>query len=201
MTSVGLESSGFRLRGLLRLAKQTRENLPRGIFAETNRRVEIFLFRKAVVREQLVPIRFGNFLQAAAEVAGIFLQKLLPHFRGFFALVQVDPLADLAAGVRRLDEAEPVAAGRVAFVGENFDHVAADDLMAQRNHLAVHFCAHALVADFGVHGISKVDWRGAAGQLQNPAFGREGVNFDRRQIHFQAWTEIRPAPAALATTQ
>ncbi len=116
---------------------------------------------------------------------GFLLQQFLPHVRGFFALVQIDPLADLAARMRGLDEAEPIPARRVAFVGENFDHVAANNFMAQRHHLAVHLCAHALMADFGVHGIGEVDGSGPAGQLQHAPFGRERVNLDGRQIHFQ----------------
>ncbi len=116
---------------------------------------------------------------------GFFFQQLLSHVRGFFAFVQIDPLADLAACVRGLDEAEPIPARRVPFVGEDFHHVAADDFMAQRNHLAVHFGADALMTDFRVHGIREIDGRGAAGHLQNAAFGRERVNLDGREIHFQ----------------
>ena len=116
---------------------------------------------------------------------GFLLQQLLSHVRGFFALVKIDPLANLAARVRGLDEAQPVPARRMAFLGQNFDHVAADDFMAQRHHLAVHLCAHALMADFRVHGIGKIDRRRAPGHLEHAPFGREGVDFDGRQIHFQ----------------
>src|SRR5580693_5021500 len=87
--------------------------------------------------------------------------------------------------MRRLDETEPVPARRVSLVGENFDYVAADNFMAQRHHLAVHFCAHALMTDFGMHGIRKVDRRGASWHLENAPFGRERVHLDGREIDLQ----------------
>jgi len=92
---------------------------------------------------------------------------------------------DLAFGVGGLDEAEPVAAGAVAFLRENFHHVAAHDFVAQRDHLAVHFGADALVADFGVHGVGKINWGGAPRQFQDASFGSEGIDLDGREIHFQ----------------
>src|SRR5580692_1071116 len=176
----------FRFPDLFRFAKQARENLPRGIFAKTDGGVEILLFREAVVSEQFFPLRFGNFLEAAAELPGLLLKKLLAHVGGFFAFVQIDPLADLAARMRGLDETEPVPARRVAFARENFNHVAADNHMAQRHHLAVHFCAHALMTDFGMHGIGEIHGSGAPRHLQNAAFGRERVDLDGREIHLES---------------
>src|SRR6266702_7719960 len=79
----------------------------------------------------------------------------------------------------------PAATGVVSFLGDDFHDIAAGDFMAQRNHLAVHFCADALVADFGVHHVCKIDGSSAARKLQHAAFRRELVDFDGGEIHFQ----------------
>src|SRR2546428_7443323 len=57
--------------------------------------------------------------------------------------------------------------------------------MAQRNHLAVDLCADALVADFGVNHVGKINGGGATRKLEHAPFRRERVDFDRRQIDFQ----------------
>src|SRR5260370_15052239 len=91
-------------------------------------------------------ILFCNFLEAAAEVARFLLKQPLAHLRGFFAFLQIDPMADFAARVRGLRKAEPIAARAVALLSEDFDDIAADDLVAQRNHLPVTLLAHPMMA-------------------------------------------------------
>jgi len=87
-------------------------------------------------------------------MAGFILEHALAHFGGFFALLSLIS-GGFCFSPRRINEAEPIAAGFVAFLRENFDDVAASDFVAQRNHLAIHFRADALVADFGVDHVSK----------------------------------------------
>ena len=118
-------------------------------------------------------------------MARFIFQQLAAHLGSFLALFHVDPVANFAFGVGGLDEAEPIAIGMMALLRKNFDHIAAGDFVAQRNHLAVHFCAGALMADFGMNGVSKIDGCCAAWQFQHSAFGRKRVNFDGREIDFQ----------------
>src|SRR6266446_3192702 len=73
----------------------------------------------------------------------------------------------------------------VALLRENFYHVATGNFVAQRNHLSIHLCAHALVADFGLNHVSKIDRSGAARKFHNAAFRSESVNFNRGEIDFQ----------------
>ncbi len=119
------------------------------------------------------------------ERARFFFHQALAHFRGFFALVQIDPVADFTARMRRLNETEPIAARRVAFLRENFDDIAIHDFVAQRDHLAVHFCADALVADFGVDGVGEIDGRGAARKFDDAAFRSERIDFCSGEVDFQ----------------
>ncbi len=72
-------------------------------------------------------------------------------------------MLDLVAGARALDEGEPVAAGLVIFLRDDFDDVAGAQLGAQRHHAAVDLGADAGVADLGVNGVGEVDRRAVGG--------------------------------------
>src|SRR5579885_720316 len=179
-----------RAGGFGGFAEDSGEDLARGIFSEADGGVEVLRFREAMLGGQLEHFVLGNFLQAFAEMARFVFEEALAHFGGFFALLDVDPVTDFAFCVRGLREGEPVAAGPVALLGEDFDHVAADDFVAERNHLAIYLGADALVADFGVHGIREVDRCGAARQLEDAALGRESVNLERREVDLERAQEF-----------
>ena len=78
----------------------------------------------------------------------------------------------------------------MSFLRQNLDNVAIHDFMAQRHHLAVHFCADALVTDFRVNrvrevNVSSLGERGLA-VLGDDAVG-DRLGLDRGQlIAFQA---------------
>src|SRR5713226_421769 len=180
----GLGVCGLGLRGFFRFTEKAGEDLAGGIFSEADGSVKIFNSRKAVIGNEFEDVGFGNFLEAAAEMTRFVFEQALAHFPGFFAFLLVDPVADLAFRRGGLNEAEPVAAGVVTLLGENLNHVAAADFMAQRDHLAVHLCADALVPHFGVHHVSKIDRGGAARKFQDAAFGRKRVYLNGPEIHF-----------------
>ena len=97
----------------------------------------------------------------------------------------MNPLANLAARARSVDEGKPVARRRVALLRDDFDHVAIGQRVAQRNHFAIHFCAGALMAHFGVDRVREIHRRGAARQHHHAPLRREGVNLFGIQIHAQ----------------
>src|SRR5258707_1080968 len=181
----GLGVDGLGVGRFFRFSEKAREDLAGGIFSEADGSVEILHFGKAVVGNELEDVGFGNFLEAAAEMTRFVFEQALAHFRGFFAFLLVDPVANLAFRRRGFYKAEPIAAGVVTFLRENLDDVAAGDFMAQRDHLAVYFCADALVSHFGVNHVGKIDRGGAARKFQHAAFRRKRLNLDRREIHFQ----------------
>src|SRR5579863_5445105 len=76
---------------------------------------------------------------------------------GFLALVRVNPMANFAAAARGLHKLQPVAAGTVALLRDDFDHIAIGEHVAQRHDLAVDLGANALMANFRVDGISEID--------------------------------------------
>jgi len=73
----------------------------------------------------------------------------------------------------------------VAFLCQDLDDVAAIEFVAQRNDLAIHFRANALMPYFGVHQIGKVDGRRTGGQFQNAALRGECVDVGRSKVHFE----------------
>jgi hypothetical protein len=104
--------------------------------------------------------------------------------------MNIDPVADFAFGAGRFDEAEPITAGPVALLREDFDDVTTGNFMAQRNHLAVDFCADTLVADFSMDGVSEIHRGGAGGKLQHAALGRKSVDFIGSKIDFEGGEEF-----------
>src|SRR5208282_6532754 len=118
------------------------------------------------------------FEQAAADVGGLY------------ALMEIDPLANLAARARGVNEREPIARRLVTLLRDDLDHVAIRERVAQRNHRAIHFRADALMAHFGVHRVAEIDWSGAARQDDDAALGREGVNLFGIQVDAQGGEEF-----------
>ena len=104
-------------------------------------------------------------------MARFFFEQAAADVRGFIAFVQIDPLANFAAGARGVHERKPVARRLVAFLRDDFDDVAIGERVAQRNDLAVHFRAGALVADFGVNGVGEIDGVAPRGRTTTRPFG------------------------------
>ena len=124
------------------------------------------------------------------ELAGFALQQLAADLDGAAALVFVEPVLDLVAGARALDKGEPVAAGLVILLRDDFDDVAGAQLGAQRHHAAVHLGADAGVAHLGVNGVGKIDGRAVGGNHHHLSLGREGVDLVGIEVHLQAGEEL-----------
>ena len=133
----------------------------------------------------IVDLAHGNL-----ELARFALQQLAADFDGAAALVLVEPVLDLVARARTLDEGEPVAAGLVIFLRDDLDDVAGAQLGAQRHHAAVHLGADAGVADLGVNGVGEVDGGAVGGDHNDLPLGREGVDLVGIQVHLQAGEEL-----------
>src|SRR5437016_7204706 len=123
----GLGIDGLGLRGFLRFSENAREDLAGGIFSEPDGSVEILNFGKTAIGNEFMDVGLGDFLEAAAEMTGFIFKQALAHFRGLFAFLLVDPVADLALRRGGPNKTEPIAAGVVALLGENLNHVTAGD--------------------------------------------------------------------------
>src|SRR6476659_3468895 len=110
------------------------------------------------------------------EAAADFYTALL-----FFDL---DPVLDLGFGPRCADEFQPVFVRRLSGRRENFDRVAAFDLMLQRNYLAIHLRPDTVVADLRMDGVRKIDWRRAARKFLHDDFGGEHEDHVMEEVQF-----------------
>src|SRR5207237_1291263 len=81
-----------------------------------------------------------------------------------------------------LDEAEPVLIGADVVAGENLHRVAVAQLVAKRDDLAVDLGAGAVVADFGVDGINKVDKTGPKRQRLDIALEDEDEDLVGKEV-------------------
>src|SRR5208283_1719216 len=106
------------------------------------------------------------------------------------ALVHVQPVLDFVASARGLDDGEPVAAGLVSRLGDDFDDVPGMEFVAEGNHAAVDLGAGATVSDLSVNGVGEVDGRGFARQDEDFSLGREGVDLFGVEIDFQCREEF-----------
>ena len=96
------------------------------------------------------------------------------------------PLANFGARARSVNEGEPIARRRVALLRDDLDHIAIRQRVPQRNHLAVHLRAGALMPHFSVDGVGKINRRGAARQHDDAALRGERINLFGIQVHAQS---------------
>ncbi len=99
--------------------------------------------------------------------------------------MQVQPVLDLVAAARRLDDRQPVPAGLVSRLGEDLDDIAGMQLVAQRDHASIHLRAHAAVPDFGVNGVGEIDRRRFPRQHNDFPLRSKGINLFRIKIDLQ----------------
>src|SRR5271156_407499 len=99
--------------------------------------------------------------------------------------MKINPLTNFAAGPGSVNEGKPIAGRLVSFLGENFYNITVGKSVAKRNDGAIYLYAGALVADFGVNGVGKIDCRSVAGQHHDAALGSEGVDLFGIQIDAQ----------------
>ncbi len=127
-------------------------------------------------------------LHVRVWILHIFLQlaraQIAPHRDAALFLLFLEPGLDLRPRSRGFDPTQPVAVRIVIRRGANFNRVAVVQLIAQRYDAAIHFSADALMANIGVNGKGKVDWRGPAREGPYFAFWGEDVDFLRKHVDF-----------------
>ena len=104
------------------------QHLARGIFAEADAGHQIVRRGHAVFGGDARVVGFLKLGERDFVFARFALQQLAADFDGALALMLVEPVLDFVAGARALDEGEPVAAGRVAVLRDDFDDVAVAQL-------------------------------------------------------------------------
>ena len=173
-----------------RARRQTRQHLPGRVFSVSDPGHQVVNLAQAIVGGDLAQLFVLDLLQRDPVLARFLLDQLAADFDGALALMNVEPVLDLVAGARRLDNSQPIAARLVPRLSENLHDVSAVQFVTQRHHAPVDLGAHATVTDFGVNGVGKIDGRGLPRQHHNLALGREGVHLFRIQVDLKGGKEF-----------
>ena len=135
--------------------------------------------------------RAGDLLRRQAGLAQVLLEQLAAGVLGVLAALGLEPLADLVARARRLDDRQPVARGTaLALAREHLDAVAGLQLVGQRHDAAVDLGAHAAVAELGVDLVGEVQRRRADGQRLDLALWREDEDLLVDQVVLEVLDEL-----------
>ena len=96
----------------------------------------------------------------------------------FFFKFLFEPLVDLVFRLGALDDGQPVPARSLGILrGEDLDPVTVFDHVINGNEFAVGLGSHHFVADRAVHGVSKINGRGAFGQVFHITLGAKAKDF------------------------
>ena len=158
-----------------------------GITAVSDRRVKIVHGRKGIpAHDDVQPFGLEQRSEGVAQTLGFLFQHVLALADILFLHLLFEPCPYLGTRLRRLYDAQPVAAGSFGAVGGDYlDVVARCELGLQRNYAVVYLCAHAVVAYLTVYAVRKVDGSGAFRQYHHVAFGREYKDLTFVKVHFE----------------
>ena len=107
------------------------------------------------------------------------------------AVLALEPLADLFAGVTGADDVQPVARRAVlALRRDDLDDVAVLESIVERDEPVVHLRADRAVADVGVDAIGEVERRRAGRQVLDVALGREHEDLVLEDVELDALDEL-----------
>src|SRR6266702_512297 len=134
----------------------------------------------------------GEPLQRQAGFAHGADQRLLAGLDGVLAPLLGEPLADLVARPRCLDDRQPVPRrpGVWRLGGEDLHRLAVLERVLQRHEPLVDPRAHAAVADLGVHGVGAVDRGRARRELEDVALGREDEHLVDVEVGLEVVDEV-----------
>jgi hypothetical protein len=140
--------------------------------------------------QEAVPGEGADLAEGEAVGPQGLVEQALAEGRGFFLLGVLEEMADLRAGLAGAHVAEPGRVGAGVGGGDDLDLVAVVELGAQRHQLAVDAPGDAAVAHVGMHRVGEVDHRGAAGQREDLALGREGIHLAREEVDLDVLEEL-----------
>src|SRR6266540_2965847 len=134
----------------------------------------------------------GEPLQRQAGLAEGADQRLLAGLDGVLATLLGEPLPDLVARPRCLDDRQPVPrrTGVGCLGGEDLDRLAVLERVLQRHQPLVDARAHAAVADLGVHGVGEVDRGRARRELEDVALGGEDEHLVDVEVGLEVVDEV-----------
>ncbi len=121
----------------------------------------------------------------------VLLQHVVAVLQRLAALQNPEVVADLASGAAGGGKIQPVAAGRAALVGDDLDHVAVLEFVAQRDDRAVDPRPDGGVADAAVDVVGEIHRGRALRQTDGVAPGREHEHPPAQDVVFHRVHEVR----------
>ena len=107
------------------------------------------------------------------------------------ALLMLEPLTNLVAGLARRRNIEPIAARSVLSARrDHLNDVARLQAIFKRHKTVVYLRTDAAVADIGVHQIGEVERRGARGKLLHVALRRKDIDLVLEHVQPNALKEF-----------
>ncbi len=132
-----------------------------------------------------------NLVQGAVETVEDFVQQAFAQADGLGPALQFERVTDVRAGLAGDHEVQPGRVRACARSADDLDRGATLQRFGQRRETTIDPTGYAAVTHIGVHGVGKVDRRGAFGQLHDPAFGCEYVDLVREQVDLHAFDEFQ----------
>ena len=126
----------------------------------------------------------GDFLPAHP------LAELVLSIVGHGAFLVAQGVADFGACTGCDDVAEPIFLRLLLPRGNDFDLVAAREFVGEWHEFVVDFGADAAGPDLGVHTKGEVEGRGAFGQVEEVAIGREDVDLLAVEVELELVDEV-----------
>src|SRR5450432_581804 len=167
---------GFALKRWDAGSKHPSQNLLGGILAIADSSEKIIRAAKPIVSGDALQIFIAQVFEGNAIFASLLVDQLASDFNGALTLVDIEPVPDFLPGAGGFNKAEPVAAGLVGRLQNDFNDIAGVQLVTDGHHAAVDAGAHATVPDIRMDGISEINWGGIARQDDDLAFGGEGID-------------------------
>jgi len=176
--------AAFRLDQLLGQVDQLRQTQVAG----TEGGVHVFGDLHVGLFGQLVEIHLGQ-----AQARQFAFEQGFAGGHVLVARLQFEPMDDLRPRPRRGDvtqvRVQPIAARGAVLAGDDFDLFTGLQAVVERHDTPIDLGAPAVVADFGVHAVGKVQRRGALRQVDGVAVGGEDVDPVRLDVDAQLFRQ------------
>ncbi|CPO62663.1 Uncharacterised protein [Bordetella pertussis] len=139
---------------------------------------------------QLVPLRVVGAGHGQVQLDHRLFKQSLAEGHGLLVLDGSQVMADFGTGAAGAHVIEPLRVRARGRRSDDFDRVAAAELGAQRDELAIDLGGDRLVADVGMDGVGEIDRRGAARQGNDLAARGEDIDRVGEQVDLDVFEEL-----------
>ncbi|RMS61260.1 hypothetical protein ALP63_05250 [Pseudomonas syringae pv. aceris] len=187
----------FRARQLIAFAQQAAGNDISHAVTQANVFEQVFQHFDTVFVEHQLNAFLADLVEAAFKAVEDLVQQSLAQIDRLGAALQLECVTNMGARLAGDDEVQPGRIRTCAGCADNLDRRATLQRFGKRCQAAVDPAGNAAVPDIGVYRVGEIHCRRAFGQLHDPAFGGENVDFVREQVDLDAFDEFQRVAGAL----